>query len=111
MTITKDYTMTDKGAKERAKAFDAIQNLKWEASNWTNHPAPFEYFEQLINIKAFGTAELLAIAEALLVLKYAPTNKLEVKAYLNNLNELDELYNNNYEKYLERSKEVGIQLH
>ena len=100
--------MTDKGAKERAKAFDAIQNLKWEASNWSNHPAPFEYFEQLIDIKAFGTEELLAIAEALLVLKYASTNKLEVKAYLNNLIELDALYNNDYEKYLENLSQLFI---
>lgn len=92
-----------------AKAFDKIQDLQWSSDNWTDN-SPFDLFKQIIRTKGFGHKDLLMIGEALLVFGHDDVDKTRVETYLSTLDELDELYNNNYEKYEERSKETGISL-
>jgi len=50
------------------------------------------------------------IGEALLVFGHDDVDKERVENYLSTLDELDELYNTDYERYEERSKETGISL-
>jgi len=92
-----------------AKAFDKIQDLQWSSDNWTDN-SPFDLFKQIIRTKGFGHKDLLMIGEALQVFGHDDVDKTRVETYLSTLDELDELYNNNYEKYEERSKETGISL-
>ena len=92
-----------------AQAFDKIQNLQWASDNWTDN-SPFDLFKQIIRTKGFGHKDLLMIGEALLVFGHDDVDKERVENYLSTLDELDELYNNDYEKYEERSKETGISL-
>tara|TARA_R100000353_G_C6364383_1_gene157127 strand:+ start:79 stop:399 length:321 start_codon:yes stop_codon:yes gene_type:complete len=92
-----------------AQAFDKIQNLQWESDNWTDK-SPFDLFKQIIRTPGFKQKDLLMIGEALLVFGHDDVDKERVETYLSTLNELDELYNTNYEKYEERSKETGISL-
>jgi len=92
-----------------AQAFDKIQNLQWESNNWTDK-SPFDLFKQIIRTPGFKHKDLLMIGEALLVFGHDDVDKERVENYLSTLDELDELYNNDYEKYEERSKETGISL-
>ena len=92
-----------------AQAFDKIQDLQWASDNWTNK-SPFDLFKQIIRTKGFGHKDLLMIGEALLVFGHDDVDKERVENYLSTLDELDELYDTDYEKYEERSKETGISL-
>jgi len=92
-----------------AQAFDKIQNLQWASDNWTDN-SPFDLFKQIIRTKGFGHKDLLMIGEALLVFGHDDVDKERVENYLSTLDELDELYDTDYEKYEERSKETGISL-
>ena len=92
-----------------AQAFDKIQNLQWASDNWTDK-SPFDLFKQIIRTKGFGHKDLLMIGEALLVFRHDEVDKERVENYLSTLDELDELYDTDYEKYEERSKETGISL-
>ena len=92
-----------------AQAFDKIQNLQWASDNWTDN-SPFDLFKQVIRTKGFGHKDLLMIGEALLVFGHDDVDKERVENYLSTLDELDELYDTDYEKYEERSKETGISL-
>ena len=92
-----------------AQAFDKIQDLQWASDNWTDN-SPFDLFKQIIRTKGFGHKDLLMIGEALLVFGHDDVDKERVENYLSTLDELDELYNTDYEKYEERSKETGISL-
>ena len=92
-----------------AQAFDKIQDLQWASDNWTDN-SPFDLFKQIIRTKGFGHKDLLMIGEALLVFGHDDVDKERVENYLSTLDELDELYDTDYEKYEERSKETGISL-
>ena len=92
-----------------AQAFDKIQDLQWASDNWTDK-SPFDLFKQIIRTKGFGHKDLLMIGEALLVFGHDDVDKERVENYLSTLDELDELYDTDYEKYEERSKETGISL-
>ena len=92
-----------------AQAFDKIQDLQWASDNWTDK-SPFDLFKQIIRSKGFGHKDLLMIGEALLVFGHDDVDKERVENYLSTLDELDELYDTDYEKYEERSKETGISL-
>ena len=102
-------TVNRQKSLKAAQAFDKIQNLQWESTNWTDN-SPFDLFKQIIRTKGFGHKDLLMIGEALLVFGHDDVDKERVENYLSTLDELDELYNNDYEKYEERSKETGISL-
>ena len=102
-------TVNRQKSLKAAQAFDKIQNLQWASDNWTDN-SPFDLFKQIIRTKGFGHKDLLMIGEALLVFGHDEVDKERVENYLSTLEELDELYNNDYEKYEERSKETGISL-
>ena len=102
-------TVNRQKSLKAAQAFDKIQNLQWESTNWTDN-SPFDLFKQIIRTKGFGHKDLLMIGEALLVFGHDDVDKERVENYLSTLDELDELYNTDYEKYEERSKETGISL-
>jgi len=89
------------------KAFDKIQDLQWASDNWTDN-SPFDLFKQIIRTKGLGHKDLLAIGEALLVFGQDDVDKSRVETYLSTLDELEELYDNDYDKYEQRSKETGI---
>jgi hypothetical protein len=91
------------------KAFDKIQDLQWASENWLDN-SPYDLFKQIITTKGFGHKDLLAIGEALLVFGQDDVDKSRVETYLSTLDELDNLYNNDYDKYEQRSKETGISL-
>ena len=91
------------------KAFDKIQDLQWASENWLDN-SPYDLFKQIIRTKGFGHKDLLAIGEALLVFGQDDVDKSRVETYLSTLDELDNLYNNDYDKYEQRSKETGISL-
>ena len=95
------------------KAFDKIQDLQWASQNWLDN-SPFDLFKKIIRTKGLGHKDLLAIGEALLVFGQDDVDKTRVETYLSTLDELQELedlYDNDYDKYLQRSKETGISLH
>tara|TARA_R100001015_G_C4620986_1_gene178079 strand:+ start:1312 stop:1611 length:300 start_codon:yes stop_codon:yes gene_type:complete len=94
---------------QTVKAFDKIQDLQWASDNWTDN-SPFDLFKQIIRTKGLGHKDLLAIGEALLVFGQDDVDKTRVETYLSTLDELDNLYNNDYDKYEQRSKETGISL-
>tara|TARA_B100001115_G_scaffold174798_1_gene160161 strand:+ start:386 stop:703 length:318 start_codon:yes stop_codon:yes gene_type:complete len=102
-------TVNRQKSLKAAQAFDKIQNLQWESDNWTDK-SPFDLFKQVIRTKGFGHKDLLMIGEALLVFGHDDVDKERVENYLSTLDELDELYNTDYERYEERSKETGISL-
>ena len=102
-------TVNRQKSLKAAQAFDKIQNLQWESTNWTDN-SPFDLFKQIIRTKGFGHKDLLMIGEALLVFGHDDVDKERVENYLSTLDELDELYNTDYERYEERSKETGISL-
>ena len=102
-------TVNRQKSLKAAQAFDKIQNLQWASDNWTDK-SPFDLFKQIIRTKGFGHKDLLMIGEALLVFGHDEVNKERVENYLSTLDELDELYNTDYEKYEERSKEIGVSL-
>ena len=91
------------------KAFDKIQDLQWASENWLDN-SPYDLFKQIIRTKGFGHKDLLAIGEALLVFGQDDVDKARVETYLSTLDELNNLYNNDYDKYEQRSKETGISL-
>ena len=91
------------------KAFDKIQDLQWASKNWLDN-SPYDLFKQIIRTKGLGHKDLLAIGEALLVFGQDDVDKSRVETYLSTLDELDNLYNNDYDKYEQRSKETGISL-
>ena len=102
-------TVNRQKSLKAAQAFDKIQNLQWASDNWTDN-SPFDLFKQVIRTKGFGHKDLLMIGEALLVFGHDDVDKERVENYLSTLDELDELYNTDYERYEERSKETGISL-
>ena len=102
-------TVNRQKSLKAAQAFDKIQNLQWASDNWTDK-SPFDLFKQIIRTKGFGHKDLLMIGEALLVFGHDEVDKERVENYLSTLDELNELYDCNYEKYEERSKETGISL-
>ena len=102
-------TVNRQKSLKAAQAFDKIQDLQWESDNWTDN-SPFDLFKQIIRTPGFKHKDLLMIGEALLVFGHDEVDKERVENYLSTLEELDELYNNDYEKYEERSKETGISL-
>ena len=102
-------TVNRQKSLKAAQAFDKIQNLQWESTNWTDK-SPFDLFKQIIRTPGFKHKDLFMIGEALLVFGHDEVDKERVENYLSTLDELDELYNNDYEKYEERSKETGISL-
>jgi len=102
-------TVNRQKSLKAAQAFDKIQNLQWASDNWTDK-SPFDLFKQIIRTKGFGHKDLLMIGEALLVFGHDDVDKERVENYLSTLDELDELYNTDYERYEERSKETGISL-
>ena len=91
------------------KAFDKIQDLQWASENWLDN-SPYDLFKQIIRTKGFGHKDLLAIGEALLVFGQDDVDKSRVETYLSTLDELNNLYDNDYDKYEQRSKETGISL-
>tara|TARA_Y100001937_G_scaffold117124_1_gene169981 strand:- start:500 stop:799 length:300 start_codon:yes stop_codon:yes gene_type:complete len=91
------------------KAFDKIQDLQWASENWLDN-SPYDLFKQIIRTKGFGHKDLLAIGEALLVFGQDDVDKARVETYLSTLDELNNLYDNDYDKYEQRSKETGISL-
>ena len=91
------------------KAFDKIQDLQWASENWLDN-SPFDLFKQIIRTKGLGHKDLLAIGEALLVFGQDDVDKTRVETYLSTLDELNNLYDNDYDKYEQRSKETGISL-
>ena len=102
-------TVNRQKSLKAAQAFDKIQDLQWSSNNWTDK-SPFDLFKQIIRTKGFGHKDLLMIGEALLVFGHDEVNKERVENYLSTLDELNELYDCDYEKYEERSKETGISL-
>ena len=102
-------TVNRQKSLKAAQAFDKIQNLQWASDNWTDK-SPFDLFKQIIRTKGFGHKDLLMIGEALLVFGHDDVDKERVENYLSTLDELDKLYNTDYERYEERSKETGISL-
>ena len=102
-------TVNRQKSLKAAQAFDKIQDLQWASDNWTDN-SPFDLFKQVIRTKGFGHKDLLMIGEALLVFGHDDVDKERVENYLSTLDELDELYDTDYEKYEERSKETGISL-
>ena len=102
-------TVNRQKSLKAAQAFDKIQDLQWASDNWTDN-SPFDLFKQVIRTKGFGHKDLLMIGEALLVFGHDEVDKERVENYLSTLDELNELYDNDYEKYEERSKETGISL-
>ena len=102
-------TVNRQKSLKAAQAFDKIQDLQWASDNWTDN-SPFDLFKQIIRTKGFGHKDLLMIGEALLVFGHDDVDKERVENYLSTLDELDELYDTDYEKYEERSKETGISL-
>ena len=102
-------TVNRQKSLKAAQAFDKIQDLQWASDNWTDK-SPFDLFKQVIRTKGFGHKDLLMIGEALLVFGHDDVDKERVENYLSTLDELDELYDTDYEKYEERSKETGISL-
>ena len=91
------------------KAFDKIQDLQWASENWLDN-SPYDLFKQIIRTKGFAHKDLLAIGEALLVFGQDDVDKSRVETYLSTLDELNNLYDNDYDKYEQRSKETGISL-
>ena len=91
------------------KAFDKIQDLQWSSENWLDN-SPYDLFKQIIRTKGLGHKDLLAIGEALLVFGQDDVDKSRVETYLSTLDELNNLYDNDYDKYEQRSKETGISL-
>ena len=102
-------TVNRQKSLKAAQAFDKIQNLQWASDNWTDK-SPFDLFKQIIRTQGFGHKDLLMIGEALLVFGHDDVDKERVENYLSTLDELNELYDCDYEKYEERSKETGISL-
>jgi len=102
-------TVNRQKSLKAAQAFDKIQDLQWASDNWTDN-SPFDLFKQVIRTKGFGHKDLLMIGEALLVFGHDDVDKERVENYLSTLDELDELYNTDYERYEKRSKETGIRL-
>ena len=91
------------------KAFDKIQDLQWYSEHFREN-SPFDLFKQIIRTKGLGHKDLLMIGEALLVFGQDDVDKSRVETYLSTLDELEELYNSDYDKYEQRSKETGISL-
>tara|TARA_R100000458_G_C8100278_1_gene127252 strand:+ start:45 stop:344 length:300 start_codon:yes stop_codon:yes gene_type:complete len=91
------------------QAFDKIQDLQWASENWLDN-SPYDLFKQIIRTKGLGHKDLLLIGEALLVFGQDDVDKSRVETYLSTLDELEELYNNDYDKYEQRSKATGISL-
>lgn len=91
------------------KAFDKIQDLQWYSEHFREN-SPFDLFKQIIRTKGLGHKDLLMIGEALLVFGQDDVDRSRVETYLSTLDELEELYNSDYDKYEQRSKETGISL-
>ena len=91
------------------QAFDKIQDLQWYSEHFREN-SPFDLFKKIIRTKGLGHQDLLMIGEALLVFGQGDVDKSRVETYLSTLDELEELYNDDYDKYEQRSKETGISL-
>mgnify|MGYP003129100361 FL=1 len=102
-------TVNRQKSLKAAQAFDKIQDLQWASDNWTDR-SPFDLFKQIIRTPGFKHKDLLMIGEALLVFGHDEVDKERVENYLSTLDELNELYDCDYEKYEKRSKETGISL-